>query len=192
MKTTLREIINNIDKSENSKQETYVSWESLSREFNIDNLNWSDDKRLKAYFFKKWYCTDSYVGNRAYFLDGELVALSSQIGRKCSEDFTFISKETSDKLRNYLLSLTGEDAYILSYIEEEDFDIEIDDTFKIEYNSQILTKTALLDGEQVEILNTCYSYKEYPDKHFHTVEIKKENGEVLEIDCRELDFEYNK
>jgi hypothetical protein len=193
MKTTLRKIIDNIDRSENSLQKTHVDWEALSEIFNINDLYWSDNERLKSYFFKKWYCTDTLVGAEAHFLDDKLVAISFQAARKSSKDFYFINKKSSNKLRNYLLSLLeSNNDHHLQYVDDASLDEEIDSTFKINYNTQILQKTAFYQGELVDILKTHYDYNKFPDKHFHTVEIKKENGEVLEVDCRELNFEYNK
>jgi hypothetical protein len=89
MKTTLRKLISEIDFNKSSVQDT-PNWEDLSKIFNLE-LYWSEDTRLKCYFIKKWYCTDSFVGLRAYFLDDEFVATSYQQGRKFNEDFTFVS-----------------------------------------------------------------------------------------------------
>ena len=190
MKTTLRKLISEIDFNNKQVQDS-PNWERLANEFDIYNLSWSEDTRLQAYFLRKWYCTDSYVGLRAYFLDGEFVATSWQSGRKMNEDFTFVSEISAKKVRDYLLSLVEEENGIkVNTLSDEELDKEIPDTFKLEYNSQILHKTGLLNGERVEIVKKHYSWDD-KEKYFHTVEIKRENGEQMEIDCRELDFEYN-
>ena len=188
--TTIRKIISEIDKT----KEFEPSWEELADIFNVNDLYWSDDTRLKCYFIKKWYCTDSYVGTRVYFLDDEFVAISNQMGRKMNEDFSFVSEKLANKLKIYLESLV-ENKFNLSIIEDNFLDKEIPSTFKIEYNSQILHKEAFLNGEKVKIVKTNYSWKdkavgEKADRYFHTVEILKD-GKKEEIDCRELDFEYN-
>jgi hypothetical protein len=192
--TTLRKLISEIDFNNKNVQDT-PSWEQLSNLFNIFDLYWSEDERLKCYFIKKWYCTDSYVGLRAYFLDGEFVAISNQTGRKSCEDFTFTSLESSKKVRDYLLSLVdGENKINVDLLDDNVLDGEMPDTYKIEFNTQILHKTALLNGERVEIVKRSYrwdSHSKNNEKYFHTVEIKKADGKKVEVHVNELDFEYN-
>lgn len=187
MKTTLRKLISEINFEDTSIQDD-VNWEDITSIFDIFNLYWSEDKRLKTYFIKTWYCTDSYVGVRAYFLDGEFVAISEQNGRKSNEDFEFTSKKTAKKVRDYLLSLVDEENEV-KFSVITDLDKEIEGSYKIEHNSQIRHKTSLLGGERVTILKKNYPHN--TEDYFHTVEIQKEDGELLKLDCRELDFEYN-
>lgn len=188
MKTTLRKLISEINK----ETETYPSWGKLADIFNIQNLYWSDDTHLKCYFIKKWYCTDTYVGIKAYFLDDEFIAISSQDGRKMDEEFSFVSKELALKLKNYLEKLVADSFdFNLDIIDENFLDEEIPSRYKIEYNKEILHKEGWLNDEKVQIIKKYYSWDQ-KDKYFHTVEIKLPDGEIKEIDCRELDFEYNK
>lgn len=185
--TTLRKLISEIDKT----KPHYPNFERLAELFNIYELYYSDNERLKCFFIKKWYCTDSYVGVRAYFLDDEFVAISNQYGRKMSEEFSFISKDSINKVKKYLESLVEEtDQTDLDLIEDDELDEEITSTYKIEYNSQILHKEAFLNNEKVQIIKNHYNFDER-DKYFHTVKIKLSNGKTKEVDCRELDFEYN-
>jgi len=185
MKTTLRKLASEIN-FEDKKIQSYVDWEELARIFDISDLDWSEDKRLQAYHMRTWYCTDSYVGWRAYFLDGELVAFSSQMGRKFDEDFEFISKESALKVRDYLHSLVQESEQFDRFSIVTGLDEEIDDTYKIDFNSQILQSKALLDGEEVEIIKERYDYKD-----MHSVKIKNSAGKEKTVNCRELDFKYN-
>lgn len=183
MKTTLRKLISEIDKS----KETSPSWEKLANLLQVNNLFWSDDPRLKCYFIKEWLCTDTNVGIRAYFLDEKFVALSTQVARKAYETFQFISRERAIELKQYLESLI-EDSLDIEILEE--LDDEVPSMFKLEFSSQILQKEAFLNDEKVEILKQQYPWGD--DRHFHTVLIKKSDGTVKEVDCRELQFEYNK
>jgi len=58
---------------------------------------------LKAYFTDvNWLCTDDVVGIRAYYFQDELVAISSQPGRKYGEEFEWVSKEAYQKVRQYV------------------------------------------------------------------------------------------
>lgn len=188
MTTTLRKLISEINFDDKRIQDE-VNWEELTNYFGIYDFYWSEDTRLKCYFIRTWYCTDSYVGLRAYFLDGEFVATSFQGGRKAHQDFEFVSLELAKKVRDYILSLRdGEDDLKINVL--EDLDEEMPNTYKIEYNSQILHKTALLNGERVEIIKKRYPWDD-KENYFHTVEVKNKEGKTFEIDCRELDFEYN-
>lgn len=176
----LIEAIQKIDKS----QEETPSWEELADQFNL-YLSWSNDERLKCYFLKRWLCTDTLVGVRAYFLDDEFVALSTQNARKSGETFEFASKEKAKTVRDYVYNLIPEDEEEINVaiLETEK---EIEETFKIEYSGEILHKTALLKGERVEIVKTFNN--DY--NNMRRVEIKK-GKEKTELDCRELDFELN-
>lgn len=185
--TTLRKLISEINKS----NKTDPSWERLADIFNIYDLYWSDDPRLKCYFIKKWYCTDTYVGTTVYFLDNEFIGYSIQNARKSDENFKFVSKELAEKLRNYLQSLV-ETTYDYELMDENELDEEFSDTFKIEYNSQILHKEAFLNGELVQITKKIYPWNDKRYRYHHTVEVKLPSGENIEVDCRDLDFEYNK
>ncbi len=185
---TLKEIINSID-FEDKKIQTSPDWEDLAAYFNIYDLGWSNDERLKAYHIKTWLCTDSWVGWNAYFLDNEFVCVSSQNARKSDTEFDFISKEIGLKVYEYLLSLIR--AENEPTIDILDLDAEIPERFKIEYNSQILHKSAWYVGQKVKIKRTSYPHGQDSNKYFHTVEIEMPNESTIEVDCRELEFEYN-
>lgn len=189
MKTTLKKLISEIDFKNKALQDD-VNWDDLSNCFNIYDLSWSNDERLKCYFIKTWYCTDSYVGIRAYFLDDKFVAVSAQNGRKSSEDFEFVSMDVAKEVRDYLLSLVEkEDGLKIQLLTEDELNQEIPDTYKIQYNSQIRHASALFNGEIVSIIKKPFNID--TDNHFHIVEIQKENGDKQKIDCRLLDFRYN-
>lgn len=187
--TTLKKLVSEIDFN-NERMETNPSWERLADELRVDGLYWSEDKRLRCYFIKIHCCTDTYVGTRAYFLDGELVCVSTQSARKSDEFFSFVTKEIGLKVRDYLLTLVEDDEFTIDVI--GDFEMELPETYKIEYNTQIMHKTALLNGERVEIIKK-YFEKEgiHSVNYFHNVHVKAENGITFTVDCRDLDFEYN-
>jgi hypothetical protein len=188
--TTLRKLISEIDFT-NKKLEDCPDWTNLSSEFNI-NLDWSDDTRLKSYFIKVHHCTDSFVGIKAYFLDGEFVAVSNQNGRKWPEEFEFVSTEIAEKVKNYLVSLLDPEEYAIHVDIISCLDEDIPNTYKIEYNTQILHKKALYNGEYVDIIKTNFESEGiHSPNYFHSVEIKTSNNEKLLVKCTDLDFEYN-
>lgn len=79
--------------------------------------NWSDEfsDRMRKHFVVSWYCADTWVGLAVYALDGKIVAVSSQTGRKNREVIDFISKEAQT-----LVFKT-----VLSYVEDE-FERQVD------------------------------------------------------------------
>ena len=101
----LKEIIQNIDKS--SDNESYVNIYEFLDEFGIIYIDYTEDdkQRLKAFYYAKWLCTDSWVGGRAYFLDDVLVATSWQSGRKMDENFFWVSQDDFNKVGDYLRTL---------------------------------------------------------------------------------------
>jgi hypothetical protein len=187
-KTTLAKLISEIDFNNTSLMDT-PDWSGLSNLFGIYELDYNEDPRLKTYFVKRWYCTDRFVGLRAYFLDNEFVAISYQAGRKYDEDFSFSSKESIDKLKKYLRSLVVDLEVETNYDLLEGLDDEIDDNYTIEYNSQILQNNGFYNGKEVEIIKKHYPSED--ERHFHTVKIKLDDNSTKEIDCRELRFKYN-
>ena len=188
--TTLRKLISEIDFN-NERLKSDPNWRDLSRYFNINEIDWSDDIRLASYYIKVHYCTDSYVGIKAYFLDNRFVAISEQIGRKYDEEFSFVTDEEAKNVRDYLLSLL-KNSYPDNFDLIDGMDDEISDTYKIEYNTQILHKSASLKGEKIKILKKNFEEEGISSKnYFRSVEIEHENGNKEIVDCRDLDFQYN-
>ena len=171
---TLEKLINQIDFDNKSIQDD-IDWERLAYCFNIYDFDWSTDTRMKSYFIKTWYCTDSYVGTRAYFLDGKFVAISNQSGRKSDEIFKFSTKETFYLTRDYILSLRDkeEEEFEINLLSSDDLNKEIDSMYKIEFNSQVRHRFGYLKGERVKIIKTNTPHT------FYVVTIEKENGEKL-------------
>jgi len=182
----LIDIANKIDKSE--RNESYVNTDQFSSEFNYE-FDWVKQDRLKAYWIGNWYCTDSYVGYRMYFLDDEPVAFSIQKGRKWSEKFNWISKELALKVREYLISIMPKREDELN-IKICDINEDIGDSYKIEFNSQILNPdNAMLYGESIKILERI---KETPDWGIDKMlKIRLSNGKEEIVDIKELDFKYH-
>jgi len=165
----------------NPKLDTWVDINDLAVEFGINDTFYGSQDRLTCRFFQVWQCTDTWVGGRVYFLDGEPVCISFQSARKSDENFQWISRELADKVRNYILGLVfSEPLDTLEYFE----DCELGDSYTVEYADNIIHKTGLLNGVEVEIVK-AYQYPE-----FHKVQVSF-YGKLLDVDCRELKFKYN-
>lgn len=180
----LKELIARIDKSPDNKNEVDIS-RFGERVFDCHDMpfNWIEQDRLVSYWVSCWYCTDTWVGEKAYFLDDEFVALSTQLARKSDCTFSWVSKEACDKVKAYVRSFAEQSTPNISIL---DMDTDFGEGYKISYNSQILSHLkATLDGQPVKIVRS----KERSYDDLHSVEIKI-GKEKQEIDVDELLFSY--
>ena len=184
------EIIKNLNLTNLANKDlngSYPNWSNISNTLGVQ-LDWSEDTRLKSYYIAPHYCTDSYFGMRAYFLDDEFVAISNQEGRKCDEYFEFVSKEVMVKTRNYLLSLIEPNYFDPPLIDTEK---DIGSTYDVEYSSQLLLQFHRFaiyksTGEKVEIIGATNDYSK------NLIKIKFEDGRTKIDNVRNLGFEYGK
>jgi len=182
----LIDIANKIDKSK--KNESQVDTMEFSYELNYE-FDYVNQDRLKAYWIANWYCTDSYVGYRIYFLDKEPVAVSTQQGRKYSEDFEWFSNELALKVRDYLIFIMSKDENELN-IKLCDINDDIGDSYKISFNNEILNpERAIYNGKPIEILERI---KDKNNWGIGTeLKVKLLNGEEKVVNVRDLDFKFN-
>jgi len=183
----LIDIASRIDKSKNN--ESYIDINKVAYELDYEFDDEDDQDRLKAYWIGNWYCTDSFVGYRMYFLDDEPVAVSIQNGRKCDEDFKWFNMDLALKVRDYLISITRKKEEELNF-DTCDINEDIGNSFKISYNGQILNhNNATLDGQSIKILERI---RETPDYGIDTnLKIQLPSGEDKIINISEIDFKYN-
>ncbi|MGV4321254.1 hypothetical protein [Bacillus mojavensis] len=180
----LIDIVNKIDKSTQNEDE--VNTESIGYELGLDNVPYADQDRIKCYWIGNWYCTDSYVGYRAYFIDNEPVAISTQLGRKCEENFHWFNLELATKVREYLMSLTLEKELNISIC---DVNEDIGDSYNIEFNAQILNSDRVkLNNEKVEILEKI---KHTPYGTDTKIRIKLPDGKEKNVDVGDLRFGFH-
>lgn len=188
MKTMkLKDVIKNIN-FEDKNIQSDIDWEGLGNAIDIPNYwsLWFEQERLKAYFIQQWLCTDSWVGVRAYFLDGKIIAVSSQLGRKMGEDFAFTSKEDAEKLKAYIQSLINEEEDEIK-VEILDLEQELKEFYSVNYNTEILHKHAIYDGHKVEIVKRDFRSEDIGSiNYFYSVEVKFEDGKKQIVDCRQL------
>lgn len=182
----LIDIAKKIDKSKNN--ECNIDSTDFSSEFNY-NFEYVEPERLKCYWIGNWYCTDSWVGYRIYFLDDEPVAVSTQQGRKCSEEFEWFSRELALKVRDYLISIMPKSEEDLQF-KLCDINEDIGEGYKISFNSQILNyDNAVLNGEAVKILERIRDTPDYGIDE--RLKIQLANGEKAIVNIRDLDFKFH-
>ena len=185
---TLKQLI---EKASQLPKQEYNLWdENLLSAVGLDTYyhNYDDPVNLTTNHLKQWYCTDTWVGINVIYLNNHPVAVTNQIGRKCDVNIYFLSEEAKNLVKEYLLSLYSNQQDYSEYLTEDDLNEEMGDYFKIEYSSQVLYKTAWLNGEQVEITQKPRNLNN--NINLHTVAIKHKDGVEKWVDVRELDFEY--
>ncbi len=192
----IRDIVKLVDKSTQFEDEVYIS--DFKNEFNIDEYSISWDKtqdRLTSYYIGNWYCTDSYVGYKVYFLDDVPIAISAQHGRKCDVDIEWLSKELYNKTKEYVLTFINEEEDRIVYI-LADLDQDLGLTYKIEYHEQLFEyhkNIPLFNNIPVKIIEYSKE-KGFNEKKQYCpslVKILFEDNTEQWIELKELDFPYN-
>lgn len=119
---TIKEALDKLIKSD-EYEERWISLDDLCKEFEIyDYVEQNQDSpRFRVYFLHKWYCTDSWVGYRAWFLDEELIAVTQQVGRKYDEEFHWVSKEAFEKAFDVIMSLHKKKEFHIKLMEDKDW-----------------------------------------------------------------------
>lgn len=188
----IKDIINKVDKSKQFEDGVSL-YDFANSEFNLDINYYEEQKRLTSYFIGSWYCTDSFVGYKVYFFDDEPVAVSSQIGRKMDEEIEWISAESYNKVRDF----------IITFLEHKDpnitlcnLDEELGDSYKISYNEQLFDyhrDIALYNGIKVKIIEKHKGKKINKLKQYEPslVKIKLPDSSEQWLELNELDFPYN-
>lgn len=94
------EVITMFNKETFPGEEAYI--EPFSSITTNQYISWSDHfgLHMKKHWVDHWICTDTQVGLACYLLDGEMVAISTQQGRKCPEEIKFINEEAYIKVRD--------------------------------------------------------------------------------------------
>ena len=185
---TLKQLI---EKASQLPKQEYNLWdEDLLSAVGLDIYyhNYDDPVNLTTNHLKQWCCTDTWVGIDVIYLNNNPVAVTNQAGRKMDVNIYFLSEEAKNSVKDYLISLYNNQQDCADYLTEDDLNEEMGDYFKIEYSSQVLYKTAWLNGEQVEITQKPRNLNN--KINLHTVAIKHKDGVEKWIDVRELDFEY--
>ncbi len=181
----LREIINNLDKSKENSD--WINLEEFANEFGINQyMSPPDDIRISAYYFLKWYCTDSYVGGRVYFLDDKPICISWQKGRKGDEKFSWISQESYEQTHKYILSLVEQDNK--KTIDPIDLDEDWGPGYPVDFSSQLLTDTVfhIPTNTYVEVVKKYNDHSSEGIKDWRFVDVKFDDGKVEKIPMSDI------
>ena len=185
---TLKQLI---EKASQLPKQEYELWdEDLLSALGLDIIyhNYEKPVNLTTNHLKQWYCTDTWVGIDVIYLNNSPVAVTNQVGRKMDVNIYFLSEEAKNSVKDYLISLYNNQQDYAECLTEDDLNEEMGDYFKIDYSSQVLYKTAWLNGEQVEITQKPRNLNN--NINLYTIAIKHKDGVEKWVDVRELDFEY--
>lgn len=186
----MRDVIERLDTPERPFWESH---EEFFRACNVD-ASWVplEDHGFTIRPIHIWTCTDTEVGHKLIYLDGEPICASYQAGRKCDVEYAWVSREAYEKAR----------AKILSLIEQEmgdgpaflDMEAKVNAHQRLFDLSELLCRNndgALLNGEPVEVLagETARALRELGVSHYGQKEVVvRRNGEEQRVAVKDLVF----
>jgi hypothetical protein len=172
----------------NSEERPYSGGDEFFQEV-LDGYGWVD---LSEHGFTyrpitEWNCTDTWVGDSAIYLNGELVCITSQSSRKDSVDIEWISKEVFEKVSTFVRSLVEPEEDYKKYI---DFDSEVDPYYELEFTGQLTQHhtNAMYQGKCMSIDRELTSKEERNDYLCRSVWIFDDNNPPNKVDIRDLRF----
>lgn len=186
--------IQNIDRSEDNRDSFGASFYREmgfpGGEYHVNSE--AVEELIQSYWLARHNCTDTWVGARVYFFKDQPLAVSTQAGRKCDEEFSFVSREIFLAAHEALSKLLVEEPPHCDIIDMEE---EIGESYGISFYNGIIDTDALFAGEPVTILrkesqearqklsNTdSYLYKK--------AVIQTASGEIKEVDLSDLKFPF--
>lgn len=154
----VRDIIAQLDKSPANEQ--YVGMEDFDQMYQLYGYSDAENTRLKSFWICNHYCTDTYVGMLAYFLDDVFIGTSYQSGRKSDLKFE-LQAETLPALKRYVMSRHESDD-IGPTATTESLDEDVGLGYSVAYGSQLLDKVVILrsTGEEVPIVKVWHSVED--------------------------------
>jgi len=175
------ELIKNVRRDEDN-EDSWIDPGTFKEELDAWHLELYDfDDRFKSYWIARHYCTDSRVGLRAYYLDGEPVCGSHQGGRKCEESFEWISQEAAEKVLEYMKELAEERGQKLNVniLNPED---ELGDGYYIKFATQVMDYTVIYDGKEYPVDKESTNRQSYINE-FIVIETEEGKKKVDLEDC---------
>jgi hypothetical protein len=186
----LSEIIEKIDKT----QTNHASFDEVSDACNLPHSYDIDydlfESLVTAYYFVKWYCTDTWVGGKIWFVgdNDNPVAISMQTARKNKVKFNFLSKEAYLLLKEtslHCMKLEKE----TDNIAFADLDEEWGDHYSVLYPEELLVKTGYYNGQLVKLHRERFNY-DTPSEEWHMINITLPDGEIKRVNLKEIKLPY--
>ncbi len=187
----LLDAIRRVDKSE--RNETHVEADELNNVLGTCVYLGGDDwdsfhSRFKAYWIAPHYCTDTWVGLCALYLDGKPIGVGYQPARKSDMKIRFISEACMRELRDVLLSFERRENPEADLIDPEE---DIGGSFKVHYAAEVLSKTATLDGTTVEVDLTHRTDYNQPVEEWSRINVRFPDGTKKRVEVAHLEVPFN-
>jgi hypothetical protein len=177
-KITIRELMARLD----SPEEPFSGDDALCQEFGIDWLSAHlCDHGFTQRSIWRWLCTDTQVGLRAIYWNGEFVCLSWQSARKSGVDFTWSSTVARDRVRNFLRELRDREAPP-EPVDLINWDELIPIHHTLEFSAQISDHSVVYRGQPARV-NKQFRTNEPNTWHLVQLEI---DGRLETVDVREV------
>jgi hypothetical protein len=175
----LKDVIQRLDKSSTNEIRYDVSefCEAIER-FHL-NPDWEKfEESFKFYWVTNWICTDAWVGLSIGFLNDDPVCTVYQHARRSSIMVAFFSKEAADKVFQFLESII-DPRY--SAIDLVDLDMDIQETYNVDYSSELLTKHGYVDSKPVKVVDLLIGSSNYGISHSIKVQYKDGVEEIIAV-----------
>lgn len=180
--TTFRDVLARVDKS--AENATHMDPDDLCQVLRLDSFDYSAyqkfNERVVGYWVTRWQCTDTWVGVTVYCLDGEPFAIGSKMARRQTEHYQFVSKAAMALVREFVLSLFDDQES--PEVDLLDLDEEIEDTYHVNYASQIIDREGFHEGKSC----TVHEIKESARLATESLVVKFEDGSKLEVPVKEF------
>lgn len=124
--------------------------ETFQREVNEVYAEYDDVKlntRLASYYLIRWMCTDEWVGVLVYLMDDQPVAVSTQMSRKSSVNFEWISAEAFAKVRQFVDECRIAESPVITILNPEE---QLPDARAVSYVSQLIDRVGYYKGRKCE------------------------------------------
>jgi len=117
---TIRDAIKLIDRElYDDRGYNFGDLEELIDEVGLGFCDWCEVKEIRVYPVIHWLCTDTHVGMEALFMGDELIAVTTQEGRKCDKYYYWVSMSAQQKVRSLII-----EKYLPQEMNESIFSVE--------------------------------------------------------------------
>ncbi len=169
----------------NKSNKHYVDYEALCNEFNFDYYNLDyENTSFYVYWIAPWYCTDTYVGYLALYLNDTLLAIIVQYSRKDDTIFFWKSRDEYNMAKEELLRWMDPPKINTVVDFPPATNILQESGYRIFHSSNLLSDTVLYKGVRCKVVLKPIGYTDGPIKIDY-------NGDIITVDIKECIIPYN-
>lgn len=178
--------LQNVDKSTSYECDYEDLCSALGRTSeHIDYDKYSEG--LKSYFFRRWVCTDTFVGESAFYLFDKLVGYSIKTYGKATTEFFFLTKDLAEEVNNFVTSCeTTDNSFKYELLSVQLSELDIGDFYTIPYAKAYIDKDCIYENEPAKIIRSIGD-SEYTHKE---LQILKSDGSTVIVPTEHITFKY--